>query len=200
MLTKSESNTEPSLRRAGTEKTQLKVLRNGSPQMLEEFHRVFFEEARDGLWLAKLDQPLPRDTPPVKQMQHLLQFACLSYCNKVFAKMFGCSRPEELSGFRLAELFLWFDEGTLRAFRNFFLEGYKMSNEETRQLAKSGQSRYYVSSCFGVIEGEYLVRIWGWQRDITERKMQKMQGEIFLERLTLQQQKVLEGTVQGLRL
>ena len=49
MLTKSESNTEPSLRRAGTEKTQLKVLRNGSPQMLEEFHRVFFEEARDGL-------------------------------------------------------------------------------------------------------------------------------------------------------
>ncbi|HET9912561.1 MAG TPA: ATP-binding protein, partial [Anaerolineales bacterium] len=49
-------------------------------------------------------------------------------------------------------------------------DGYRSGSRETRERRRDGQTVYFLSSAVGIVEGEYLLGLWGTQLDITALK------------------------------
>ena len=64
-----------------------------------------------------------------------------------------------------------FDEEKTKEFmQSFIVNNYRISNAESKELDKSGTVRFMLNNNIGVIENGCLVRTWGVQTDITDRK------------------------------
>jgi PAS domain S-box-containing protein len=86
------------------------------------------------------------------------------------ARMYGQDDPGKLIGVRLAALFVREDPNNEAFLRAFFRSGYRLRDAESHERDGDGKDRYFLNSLVGVIEQARLVRAWGTQRDITDRK------------------------------
>ena len=136
-----------------------------------EHYRFFFEQIADGVWRAEVDPPLSVKADPEEQVRWCAQFARLVECNEAMLRMYACSEPEELVGSRLCDSFDLNDARSLEFFRSFIRGGYRASDLESYELDRLGQPRWFLNNLVGLVEDGCLTRIWGTQRDITERKI-----------------------------
>jgi PAS domain S-box-containing protein len=90
------------------------------------------------------------------------------------AHMYGVSAAEELVGARVNDL-LPLDEENRQYLLAFIDSGYRMIDAETHEIDKQGNQRYFLNNLVGVVENGFLLRAWGSQRDITERKLLEQQ-------------------------
>src|SRR5687767_550013 len=85
------------------------------------------------------------------------------------AQMYGYSDASELLGSRLERLMpkepVVFDYLT-----SFITAGYRVSDLESKERDRHGTTRYFVNNLLGICEGDRLLRVWGTQRDVTDRK------------------------------
>ncbi len=135
-----------------------------------EHYRFFFEQIADGVWRAEVDPPLPIHAPPDEQIRWCAESARLVECNEAMLRMYSCSEPEELVGTRLCDSFNLSDPRSIEFFRSFVRGGYRASDLESYELDRHGHPRWFLNNLVGLVEDGHLTRIWGTQRDITERK------------------------------
>lgn len=136
----------------------------------EERYRAFVEHSSEAIWLFELDQPLHTGLPEAEQIEQFYEHGYLAECNDLMAQMYGYSRAEDIIGARLSTLLIRDDPANIDYLRAFVRSGYRLTEAESHEVDKLGESRFFSNNLVGIVADGYLVRAWGTQRDITERK------------------------------
>ncbi|MGH9942240.1 MAG: PAS domain S-box protein [Pyrinomonadaceae bacterium] len=139
-------------------------------QQSDERYRTFFAHSSEAIYRLELDHPIPTWLSAVEQTGLLYRYAYLAECNEAMAQMYGLASAGELTGKRLTELHDLSDGRNFEVIRRFMESGYRLNDQETRELDGGGHPKYFLNNTVGVVEDGRLVRLWGTQRDITERK------------------------------
>lgn len=133
-------------------------------------YRQFVNLSHDGICRFDFDIPIPIDSPVDEQIQMILDYAFLAECNDIYAKMHGFEASEEIMGVRLKEL-LQIDKPKMgEYFRPFIQNGYRLAEAVLTVSDKFGNIKQFENNIVGIVENKLLIRIWGIQKDITERK------------------------------
>jgi signal transduction histidine kinase/DNA-binding response OmpR family regulator len=136
----------------------------------EERYRAYIELTSDAIWRIELEQPVPLSLPADTQIDHFYAHAVLAECNEAMAQMYGFASAAELVGVRLGDLLPRDDPHNLDYLRRFIASGYRLADAESNEVGRDGQPRFFVNNLFGIVENGRLVRAWGSQRDVTERR------------------------------
>src|SRR5262245_48673554 len=136
----------------------------------EERYRSFVMNSSEAIWRFESDRPIDTTLPVDEQIALIFKYSYLSECNKAMAKMYGHVRPEEILGARLGDLILPTEEKNLGNLRAFIHNGYRITDLESLAVDRDGNRKYFMNNVVGVVENGFVVRVWGVQHDITERK------------------------------
>ncbi len=136
----------------------------------EERYRAFIAHTSEGVFRIEYQPPVPVDLPLDEQVSAQYSNGVLAECNTVFAQMYGFERPEQLMGQFVSEFFDRHDPQNVNATKTFIVSGYRDHDKEYRETDRSGNQRIFVSNSVGFVENGGLVRVWGTQRDVTDRR------------------------------
>ncbi|MFN0158430.1 MAG: PAS domain S-box protein [Bacteroidota bacterium] len=136
----------------------------------EERYRAFVEQSSEAIWRFELDQPMPLTLTEDHQIDFIYAHGYLAQCNDVMARMYGRVRAEELQGTRLKDLLIRSDQRNIEYLQAFLRSGYRLLNAESHEPDNEGIMRYFLNNLVGMVESGHLVRAWGTQRDISDRK------------------------------
>ncbi|MCX6274987.1 MAG: PAS domain S-box protein [Bacteroidetes bacterium] len=140
----------------------------------EEGYRTFIDQSAVGIWRAEYKQPIDVNMPVNEQIELLLNTGKISEANDFMAKMYGYLKSDELIGRRIRDFYYLennFDEEKTRDFLTSFISNnYRISNAESKEMDRAGNIRYILNNNIGIVENGFLVRTWGVQTDITDRK------------------------------
>ncbi|MCX7877804.1 MAG: PAS domain S-box protein [Ignavibacteria bacterium] len=142
-----------------------KALRNS-----EERYKAFIKQSTEGIWRFEFLEPISIDLPHEEQLKLIFRYGYLAECNDVFAKMYGYDSATELIGTRLSDLLPESDPRNIEFIKSGIASGYKIDNQESYETDRFGNTRVFINNLVGILENNYLVRVWGTQRDITEAK------------------------------
>jgi PAS domain S-box-containing protein len=135
----------------------------------EERYRAFVEQSSEAIWRFEMESPVSVGLPEDEQIEKFYATGYLAECNDVMARMYGYSHASELVGARPEELLP--RTGTnLEYLHAAVRSGYRLIDRESQKPDREGRTRYFLNNLVGIIEGGALRRMWGTQRDITERK------------------------------
>jgi PAS domain S-box-containing protein len=135
----------------------------------EERYRAFIEQSSEPIWRCEMGAPIPVNLPAEEQIELIYASGYLAECNDVMARMYGYSTASELIGTRLEDL-LPRTPANLEYLRDAVRSGYRLLERESQELDREGRTKYFLNNLVGIVEGGALRRVWGMQRDITERK------------------------------
>nr|NQU94170.1 PAS domain S-box protein [Bacteroidota bacterium] len=137
----------------------------------EDRYRNFISQTSEGVYRFELDKPMPLELPVEEQIDFMYDHMFIAECNQAFIKMYGIENMNEIIGKSQKELHGGNQNPANRAaLRQFIQSGYRTENIETMEPDVNGQLRYYSNSAVGIIENGHLVRSWGTQTDITDKK------------------------------
>ncbi len=139
-------------------------------QKSEELYRVFIDQSSEGIWRFELTKPMPLTLSEEQQIEFFYEHAYLAQCNNAMAKMYGFHSAEELHGIRLARLLVRSEPRNIEYLRSFIRSGYRLIDGESHEPDINGIMKYFLNNLVGFVEEGKLVRAWGTQRDISERK------------------------------
>ena len=155
----------------------------------QDRYKSFVQRSSEGIWRSEMEKPISIDLPEDEQIKNIFQYAYIAECNEAMAKMYGLSTPEELFGKYIRSLLVADDPHNIEYQRTFIRSGYRQIDAESHELDKEGNAKYFMNNAVGIIENGYLVRTWGSQRDITERKRSE-EEKTKLEQQLMQSQKI----------
>ncbi len=130
----------------------------------------FVANSSEGICRIELEQPLSILLPEDEQIQGIFQYGYLGECNDAYARMHGRTKAEELREVRLPQLLQPSDPRIIALIRTFIRGGYRLVDSEPYETGVRRHKRAFVSSFVGMVENGFLMRAWGLQRDVTERK------------------------------
>jgi len=136
----------------------------------EERYRSFIEQSTEGMWRFELEDPVPTDLTPDEQVDCFYRHGYLAECNDAMARMYGYARAEEIVGARLGDLLPSFIPENVEYLKAFVHSGYQLTDAESQEVDRHGDTKYFLNNVTGIVENEPLLRVWGTQRDISERK------------------------------
>jgi PAS domain S-box-containing protein len=144
----------------------------------EERYRAFVANSSEAIWRYELDEPLDPSLSREEQLAHIYRHAYLAELNDVMARMYGFEHAHDLVGARLEQMF-HLDDPAARAYLLRAIDaGYSFTDIESMEPDRDGNLRCFSNSMVPVMENGKLVRAWGMQRDITDRKrMEQMLKE-----------------------
>jgi PAS domain S-box-containing protein len=143
----------------------------------EERYRSFVVNSTEAIWRLEVEEPFETSLTADEQIGLLYHHAYLSECNDALARMHGRRRADDLVGIRLADLAPAPDPRNVAALRAFIANGYRLHEAESVAPGAEGGERYFLNNVIGTVVNGRLLRAWGTQRDITERRRAERQLE-----------------------
>lgn len=134
-----------------------------------ERYRTFIEQSSEGIFRLEFKTPVDTSADLETQVKLINENVYIAECNHVFARMYGVADPVSMIGKKPEQLKyvnISPEERTLQ----FILSGYRFYEKESVESDSGGEIAYFSVNAIGIIENGKLVRIWGVQRDITEKK------------------------------
>jgi PAS domain S-box-containing protein len=136
----------------------------------EERYRAFIDNSSEGIWRLEFTPPIDTSLPVDEQVQLAYANGRLAECNLAMARMYGLDSPEEIVGATL-DTMLPASDPEARAYLASIIEaGYRVSDVESKERDVHGNVKYFSNSMSGVVRDGCLHRMWGSQRDISDRK------------------------------
>ena len=135
----------------------------------EERYRAFIEHSTEGIWCFEAEGGLDVGLPEEEQIREMLARARLVECNDAMGRMYGFADARPLVGSPLRDMLVESPEN-VEMLRAFIAHGYRLEDAESCEPDRDGNLKYYSNNLVGIVENGRLVRAWGTQRDITERK------------------------------
>lgn len=159
-----------------------------------ERYQAFIQNSSEGIWRFELDEPISTSLSPKEQIKRMYKYAYLAETNMSTAKMYGYRSVKPLIGMRLGEFLIESDPQNKEYLEAFIASGYNLTQVESHERDKWGKDKYFLNSLIGITEGDYLVRAWGTQQDVTEQKAASQALLMSEERLQL----ALQASSMGL--
>ena len=149
----------------------------------EEDYRLFVAQSSEGIFRQDLDTPVPINRPEDQLIHHILHHSYLANCNDAHARMYGLNSAQELIGKRLTDTLDPTDPRNIELTREYLRSGFRVLEKESHEIDVHGNPKIFLNSMIGIVENGQLLRTWGIQRDITERRQaeqaaQKAQAEL----------------------
>jgi PAS domain S-box-containing protein len=135
----------------------------------EERYRTFIENSNDGIIRFEFKEDIDTSADIETQIKLFNKNIYIAECNRAFAKMYDESDPSKLIGKKPDEL-KYVNVSPEERTIQFIINDYKLYEKEVVESDKYGNLKYFLLNGTGVIKNGKLVRIWGVQRDITEKK------------------------------
>ena len=136
----------------------------------EDRYRAFIEQSTEGIWRFELDEKISVNLPIDEQVELAFRGGYLAECNDAMAQMYGLERAADLVGSRVADMLDESVAANVEYVRSFVESGYNLADVKSRRKDADGNDRYFLNSLIGTVENDFLVRMWGTQRDITAQK------------------------------
>jgi PAS domain S-box-containing protein len=135
----------------------------------EDDYRNFVSQSSEGIFRDDLIPPVPIDLPEDEFVHRFLHDTVMVECNAAMAAMYGFVSGEELRGLPMSERVVPEDPRNIEMAREFIRSGFRLLERESHEVDRYGNPRIFLNSMIGTVENGMLVRIWGIQRDITEK-------------------------------
>lgn len=147
----------------------------------EKRYQKFIRHSAEGIYFMNCGKPISINLDIDAQMDAYYANAYVEECNLAMANMYGFEKESELIGKRIEIMHQGenYEQNRL-TFKNLAANNYQVKGQETKELDKFGNWRYFKNEVFGIIEDNHLLGIWGVQRDISEKR-QNEQGDALLE-------------------
>jgi PAS domain S-box-containing protein len=136
----------------------------------EERYRAFVANSSEGIWRLEFDPPIDTTLPVEEQVDCAFRQGKLAECNDAMARMYGLESAEALVGKTLDWMLPPTDLATRTYFALIINSDYRVVDVESIERDAEGRTVYFSNSMVGLVENGMLRRMWGTQRDITERK------------------------------
>jgi PAS domain S-box-containing protein len=137
----------------------------------QQRYQAFIAQSTEGVWRFEFAQPVDVNLDIETQVDLTMHGGVLAECNDEMAKMYGYTHAEEIIGVRIAQLLDMSDLANREMFRVFAKARYRISDMESHEIGRDGAHHYFLNNVVGIIENEKLIRIWGTQREVTERRL-----------------------------
>jgi signal transduction histidine kinase/CHASE1-domain containing sensor protein len=158
-------------------------------QASEQRYRAFVSQSTEGIWRYEIREPFSTHLPEDEQVERLVAHAYLAECNDVMARLHGHTHPGELVGSSPTEIFGPGLPLFLSVCRSFIRSGNRLVDYEIQMPGPDDQIRFFLLNLVGFCENGRLIRVWGGQREITERKTAEAK-RVAMERKLLETQKL----------
>lgn len=140
-----------------------------SARRSHERYQAFMHHSAEGIWRCELERPMPLELSVADMLDFAYTHAYLAECNDAMARMYGFASSKELEGARLNDLIPRTPEN--EAFLTAFVHNdLKLMGGESAEKHRDGHMRHFSNNLVGMVENGHVVRVWGTQIDITERK------------------------------
>ncbi|MGH9944360.1 MAG: PAS domain S-box protein, partial [Pyrinomonadaceae bacterium] len=150
----------------------------------EERYRAFVEQSAEPIWRFEFDPPVSINLDEEEQIDEIFRRGHLAECNDVMARAYGYARAQDIVGKRLTE-FVPPTATNVEYVRACIRSGYRVSDVESEELDRDGRPVYFLNNLVCIIEGGRLLRAWGTQRDITERRRREESQRFLSDAATL---------------
>jgi PAS domain S-box-containing protein len=140
----------------------------------EERYRAFIANSSDGIFRYAVDCEIPVSLPADEQITLLIRHGYLAECNDAMARMYGYEQAEELAGQKLENVMDVKDPRTLGYLRKFIRDGYHLTDYESEERDRAGNTHWFASTLNGVVQDGCVLNLWGTRRDITDRTNAEM--------------------------
>jgi PAS domain S-box-containing protein len=136
-----------------------------------ERYENFIYQISDGVYRAEFDEPLPLTLSIEEQMDYYDKHLFLAECNPSLLAMYGLKEANDIIGKPYKEtIFRINNTPDLVARRHFVESRFQAKNTITKEVDVNGNVKYFNNNIIGIIENNQVIRLWGTQTDITERK------------------------------
>ncbi len=136
----------------------------------EQRYKIFLQQSSEGIWCAEMDEPMHIETPLEEMIANCYNNSFIAECNDAFALMYGFTNATEMIGMPLSRIMPKENPVNIEYLVKFFSNGFKVAEEISYEYDKDGKPSVYVNNMVGIIEGDFIKRAWGIQRDITRQK------------------------------
>lgn len=140
-------------------------------QESEERYREFITFSSEGIWRTDLCAPLHIALSEEEQVHAILSETFIVECNEAMAQMHGYTQREEMLGRAIAVTVLPEDPVNREVYRTFIRNGYRVGDVETHEQDRFGNPKVFLNNIYGIVRGNYLVGLWGTQRDVTGERI-----------------------------
>ena len=152
------------------EVTLYKHQAEASLRQSEERYRAFIQNSTEGIWRMEFEPPVDTSLPVETQVDHVYRSARLVECNDAMGRMYGFSNAEGLIGKTLDFMLPASDAAAREYLASIVRGGYRATNVESAERNVFGETVYFLNNMAGIVRDGYLVRMWGTQQNITDRK------------------------------
>jgi PAS domain S-box-containing protein len=135
----------------------------------EARYRMFLAQSSEGIYRLEYSPPVPCHLPVDEQLALGMKNGYVAECNDAMARLYGRNDAEELIGKRLSEFLVLNDPMTREFMENFIRSGYRIEDQESREIDAQGQRKILRSTMMGTVIDGHWARTWGISRDVTAR-------------------------------
>ena len=136
----------------------------------EERYRAFVEHSSEGIWRLEFSPPIDTSLPVEEQVSLAYANGRFAECNVVMAHMYQLHAPDEFVG-KTLDFMLPASDPEARAYlASIIRSGYRVSDAESKERDAEGNVKYFSNSMTGIVIDGRLHRMWGSQRDVSDRK------------------------------
>lgn len=133
-------------------------------------YRMFMDHSLEGIWCVEFDEPIDLTLPEEEQFELVYKHGYMAEANDAYAKHVGFERGEELVGTKLEKFCSRSIPENVATIKSWIRGRYTINNVETVESYQDGVTRTILNNAIGIIESGSVVRVWGTESDITERK------------------------------
>ncbi len=136
----------------------------------EEKYKTFITYSTEAIWSIEFKEPIRTSISNRKQIEGFYDSGFLAECNQAMAKLYGYDDVDQMIGLPLDKLLSRDNPRNIEYLQKFIQSGYRLMDEESYEIDHFGNLRVFLNSLVGIVENNKLLRAWGLQRDITEKK------------------------------
>ena len=135
----------------------------------EQRYKMFVQQSTEGIWRIEVTEVLDISVPLEEMIEHCFTYAYIAECNDAYAQMYGFEKAADLIGIPLNKLWPKENPVSIKYITDFIKNGFKAKEEISYEYNRNGEQVIFINTMVGIVEGNFLNRVWGTRRNITDQ-------------------------------